>query len=132
MPEFLIFDNNCKLRQHLLSIGEDHFQDTALPVDVFHFHTKHKKEDIACNLHCNPAAFPELYDMSENKWTVNSSICEETNSWFGRYLPIVREMEGTRFAFYLDEMIKRKNRVIVQDLKIQGEKPWICDRNVLL
>ncbi|KAL1937523.1 hypothetical protein VTO73DRAFT_13109 [Trametes versicolor] len=93
-PEIFIYDNNCKLRQHLNASGDSYFSNTGLPVDVFHFKTKHRESDTECQQYCNPAAFPDLVDG--DKWQVNSSICEETNAWFGGYLSIVREMEATR------------------------------------
>lgn len=123
MPEILIHDNNCKLRQHLEVTQNKHFQNTDLPVDVFHFHTKHCISDLSCQKYCNPAAFSDL--IRDRKWRVNSSICEETNAWFGRFLPIVREMEATRYVFFLDEMIKRRNRYIVKNLATSIKTPWI-------
>ena len=115
MPEILIHDNNCKLRLHLEATNNQYFKDTGLPVDVFHFHAKHKISDISCQRYCNPAAFPDL--IRDGKWRVNSSICEKTNAWFGRFLPIVREMEATRYGFFLNEMIKRRNRHTFEKLK---------------
>ena len=93
----------------------------GLPVDVFHFKSKHRETDIECQLHCNPAAFPELVDG--DKWRVNTSICEETNAWLGGYLAIVREMTAVRYTFFLDEMIKRRNRWTVARLEKNGYRP---------
>lgn len=122
MPEFFVFDNNCKLHAHLQNIGDEHFKDTAMPVDVFHFKAKHKESDIHCQLHCNPAAFSEL--IENGKWKINTSICEQTNGWLGGFQAILRDMEATRFNFYLDEMIKRRNRYVVKGLKAKGHRPW--------
>lgn len=122
-PEFFIFDNNCKLDAHQRAIGETHFSGTGKPVDVFHFKSKHKETDKHCQLYCNPAAFPELL-TADNKWRFNSSICEQTNVWLGGYQAILRDMEVTRFNFYLDEMIKRRNRYMVGKLHKSGHCPW--------
>lgn len=119
-----VFDTNCKLFEHLKSTQDDHFKDTGFPVDVFHFRTKHKTTDTHCQLYCNPAAFPELIDEENGKWKINTSVCEQTNSWIGGYQAIVRDMEATRFNFYLDEVIKRRNRYIVQELYRKGHYPW--------
>ncbi|KAG2746555.1 hypothetical protein P692DRAFT_201877121 [Suillus brevipes Sb2] len=86
-PEYFVFDNNCKLRAHQDTIGDDHFAATGMPVDVFHFNSKHKETDTYCQRHCNPAAFPEL--ISGGKWRFNTSICEQTNVWLGGYQAIV-------------------------------------------
>ncbi|KDQ50330.1 hypothetical protein JAAARDRAFT_200105 [Jaapia argillacea MUCL 33604] len=66
MPEILFYDNNCKLRLHLLAIRDKYFSNTGLPVDVFHFDAKHSGTDTSCQQHCNPVAFPDL--VKDNKW----------------------------------------------------------------
>lgn len=91
-------------------------------MDVFHFDTKHQVTDLHCQRYCNPAAFPEL--IKDGKWRVNMSICEQTNGWLGGYQAILRDMEATRYNFYLDEMIKRRNRYTVKELTSKGHRPW--------
>lgn len=121
-PEFFIFDNNCQLHSHLMAQDDKHFKDTAMPVDVFHFKSKHKLTDTHCQKYCNPAAFPEI--IEDDEWKINTSICEQTNGWIVKYLAILRDMEATRFCFYLDEMVKRHNRFKVKQLKEDGYCPW--------
>ncbi|KIJ58235.1 hypothetical protein HYDPIDRAFT_103060 [Hydnomerulius pinastri MD-312] len=122
-PEFLVFDNNCKLRAHQEVIRDSHFSKTGMPVDVFHFNSKHKETDIYCQKHCNPAFFPEL--IQDGKWCFNTSICEQTNVWLGGYQAILRNMSVHRYNFYLDELIKRCNRFVIQQLAKGGQEPWI-------
>jgi hypothetical protein len=110
------------LRAHQIAIRDTHFKDTALPVDVFHFSTKHKETDTLCQRYCNPAAFPEL--LQDGKWRFNTSICEQTNVWLAGYLAILRDMEATRYNFFLDEMIKRRNRHTIHELGKKGRLPW--------
>ncbi|KAJ7651806.1 hypothetical protein B0H17DRAFT_958294, partial [Mycena rosella] len=125
-PEFFIFDNNCKLDAHQRAIHDENFKDTGKPVDVFHFTCKHKITDTHCQRYCNLAAFREMYGP-DGKWRFNTSICEQTNVWFGGYaihqekppLQIV-----TRYNFFLDEMIKRRNRYVVAELEAKGHSPW--------
>ena len=76
-----------------------YFDSCALPVDVFHFKCKHKESDKACNANCNPVRWSEFV-TDEGKWRFNSSAAEQANVWFGRYLPIVREMEEVRYEFF--------------------------------
>ncbi|KIO03571.1 hypothetical protein M404DRAFT_144986, partial [Pisolithus tinctorius Marx 270] len=104
-PEYFIFDNNCKLHAHQEAKQDHHFSDTVLPVDVFHFNSKHKETDLYCQQQCNPAAFPDL--LENGKWCFNTSICEQTNVWLGGYQAILSNMTVHRYNFYLDEMIKR-------------------------
>jgi hypothetical protein len=129
-PEFFVFDNNCKLDAHQRAINDQHFKDTGKPVDVFHFKCKHKLTDHHCQLYCNPAAFPEMI-MKDGKWRFNTSICEQTNVWFGGFISIVQDMEVTRYNFFLDEMIKRRNRYIVGQLEAKGRCPWTIPMNIL-
>ncbi|KAI6113982.1 hypothetical protein F5141DRAFT_1187666 [Pisolithus sp. B1] len=94
-PEYFIFDNNCKLHAHQEANQDHHFSETAFPVDVYHFNSKHKETDLYCQAHCNPAAFPDL--LENGKWCFNTSIS------------ILHNMTVHRYNFYLDEMIKRWN-----------------------
>ncbi|KAG6914131.1 hypothetical protein DXG01_002276 [Tephrocybe rancida] len=121
-PKFFVFDNNCKLQAHIHALKDHHFDNTGMPVNVFHFKSKHKLSDKFCQENCNPAAFPEL--IKAGKWTINTSICEQTNVWFDGYQAIMHDMEVTRYNFFLDEMIKRRNRYVIEELEEQGHEPW--------
>ncbi|KIJ60382.1 hypothetical protein HYDPIDRAFT_98972 [Hydnomerulius pinastri MD-312] len=120
-PEYFVFDNNCKLQAHQEVIKDRHFANTGLPVDIFHFNSKHKETDLYCQQHCNPAAFPEL--IQNGKWRFNTSICEQTNVWLGGFQAILRDMGVHRYNFYLDEMIKRRNRYVISELERKGHVP---------
>jgi hypothetical protein len=118
------------VKQVIDNIQDKHFDDCALPVDVFHMKTKHKESDDHCNRSCNPAMFPGL--MVGNKWRFNSSAAEITNAWFGGFQSIVREMRVDRYNFFLDEMIKRRNRHIIADLCRRHAQPYAIPRSDLL
>lgn len=121
-PCFLLYDNNCHIHKHIKVIGCKHFEHTAFPVDVFHFKSKHSDKDLECELNCNPVAFSELYDDNDN-WRFNSSICKQTNVWINGFQSILSDMEVTRYNFYLDEMVKRHNRYVIQELRTKGSNP---------
>ncbi|KAF4621827.1 hypothetical protein D9613_012149 [Agrocybe pediades] len=121
-PELFIYDNSCNLDAHIKAQGYQHFQHTVFLVDVFHFRSKHRETDRHFQENCNPAMYPEIFEG--DKWKINTSICEQTNRWLGGYQAILRDMEGTRFNFYLDEMVKRYNRFKVRDLEVKGYHPW--------
>lgn len=112
------------------SVNDTHFKGCVLPVDVFHMKTKHKESDDNCNKWCNPALFPDL--MVGDKWRFNSSVAEITNAWFGGFQSIVREMRVDRYNFFLDEMIKRRNRTTVVDLTRRHACPYQIPRKDLL
>ena len=86
-----------------------------MPVDAFHAKTKHKDSDMYCNQHCNAAQFPDLH--KDNKWRFNSSAAEMTNAWFGGFQAIVREMRAVRYDFFLDEMIRIHNYIVIDELR---------------
>lgn len=104
------------------SIGDTYFDACALRVDVFHMKTKHKESDDKCNRLCNPALFKDL--IVDNKWRFNSSAAEITNAWFGGFQSMVREMQVDRYNFFLDEMIKRRNRMTVHELTRRHARPY--------
>ncbi|KDQ49879.1 hypothetical protein JAAARDRAFT_142789 [Jaapia argillacea MUCL 33604] len=131
LPGCIFHDNNCNVKKVLESLRDDYFWRCALPVDVFHMKTKHKESDQYCNSRCNPANWPSLMTV-DGKWRFNSSAAEITNAWFGGFQSIVREMRVERYNFFLDEMIKIRNELIVEDLEQKGARPYNIPRAVLL
>ncbi|KZT51760.1 hypothetical protein CALCODRAFT_442621 [Calocera cornea HHB12733] len=134
MPDVLFYDNNCRLHQYLAGRGpiQQHFSKTALVVDVFHFKNHHSTKDVYCTTHCNPMAFPQLYDPETERWTFNSSACEQANAWLNNFHGIVREMLPVRYEFFLDEVIKARNRFLVDELRRNRQGPYLIDRRLLL
>ncbi|KAF9490638.1 hypothetical protein BDN71DRAFT_1399578 [Pleurotus eryngii] len=65
------------------------------------------------------------------KAELSTLICEQANVWFGSYMAILRNMEVTRYNFYLDEMIKRRNQYVLQDLEAKGRTPWVVPVDVV-
>jgi len=94
-----------------------------MPVDVFHFKSKHKETDDFCRKHCNPAKWTELAD-GNGKWIFNLSAAEQVNAWIGGYLAMVCEMLAHQYDFFLDEMIKRRNEMVLEHLANAGQAPY--------
>ncbi|KAI0713063.1 hypothetical protein C8T65DRAFT_574185, partial [Cerioporus squamosus] len=122
LPSFIFFDNNCNFLKHLLALGEERLLQIGFPVDVFHALRKHKDSDGFCQLNCNPAGYPELFNAL-NQWLFNSSAAEQANVWFGKFLPVVREMSEMHYNFFLDEMILIRNEYTVSVLEKRGSHP---------
>ncbi|KAI0054519.1 hypothetical protein BV25DRAFT_1922614 [Artomyces pyxidatus] len=130
LPDVIFYDNNCQLKRHILrSDPNNHFNRCALPVDVFHMKSKHKESDDFCGQNCNPAMFPDL--MVAGRWRFNSSAAEMTNAWFGGFQSIVREMRKDRYDFFLDEMIKQRNRITTNELRLRQKCPYQIPRRAL-
>ncbi|KAI1782053.1 hypothetical protein LXA43DRAFT_1151824 [Ganoderma leucocontextum] len=128
-PSYLIYDNGCGLYKHSKACGETLHEEIGLPVDVFHWKCKHKKSDEACSRHCNPYSFAELRVDDDGNWFFNSSIAEQTNVWFGGYHAIVREMTAVKYDFFLDEVIKDKNKLTRSKLMLKGCAPGLRPLN---
>ncbi|KDR68401.1 hypothetical protein GALMADRAFT_231368 [Galerina marginata CBS 339.88] len=135
LPFVLWHDNNCRVVAMLKNDDDPYlrtyFDNCALPVDVFHFKSKHKESDEACGANCNPYIWPELR-TPEGGWRFNSSAAEQTNAWFGGFQAMVREMQADRYDFFLDEMIKRRNRIVIKELKEKRQSPYLIPREELL
>ncbi|KAJ7199613.1 hypothetical protein GGX14DRAFT_372934 [Mycena pura] len=127
LPTHIFFDKACLLLKHLRAQGDTFFDAVRLVVDVFHARNHHKEDDKFCNEHNNPALFAELRICigGKEKWTLNSSIAEQTNVWFGAFQAITREMSVPRYNFFLDEMILVRNQWLVQDLERRKKQPFI-------
>lgn len=108
-----------------------YFDGCALPVDVFHFKCKHKEGDVECGRNCNPYLWPELR-TADGKWRFNSSAAEQANAWIGGFQSMVREMAADRYNFFLDEMIKPRNRILIEDLCRRLKAPYSIPREHLL
>ncbi|KAF8585031.1 hypothetical protein K439DRAFT_1344525, partial [Ramaria rubella] len=131
MPQCQFHDNNCKILPMLRNNPDPYFADAIFPVDVFHFKSKHKESDMFCAVHCNPMNWPELL-TEDGRWRFNSSAAEQANAWFGGFLAIVREMRVDRYNFFLDEMIARRNEMVVKELERKGAAPYHIPREELL
>jgi len=136
LPHVLWHDNSCRMLAMLNNDDEDdprkyHFEGCALPVDVFHFKSKHKESDIDCGRQCNPYMFTILRN-EKGEWRFNSSAAEQTNAWFGGFQSMVREMQVDRYEFFLDEMIKQRNRLIIMQLRRRRQEPYSIPREDLL
>lgn len=70
--------------------------------------------------------------MENGKWTFNSSAAEQANAWIGGFLAIVREMRPERYNFFLDEVIRRQNEWLYEELEAKGLHPTFLDYQVLL
>jgi hypothetical protein len=67
----------------------------------------------------------ELHTEDGN-WCFNSSTTEQVNAWFGGYQAIMQEMSVDWYNFFLNEMIKWRNRLTVKELKQKMKAPyWI-------
>jgi hypothetical protein len=138
LPGVLFFDNNCQLWKLLHNLDNEiteeertFFDSIALPVDVFHMEAKHKGTDTTCAQECNAASWPELR-TEDGEWRFNSSIAEQTNAWFGGFQSMVREMQAIRYDFFLDEMINRRNEMVLANLERDGLNPHLIPKHVLL
>jgi hypothetical protein len=121
-PEHIFYDTNCDARQQAEKSKDPWFQGIGMCVDARHFRNKHAVMHEYCQLHCNPAKYPELMDALSS-WFFNTSVAEQTNAWLGGYHSMCREMLPAKFDFFLDEMIRLCNIEIIQRLQEKGHPP---------
>ncbi|KAJ7222563.1 hypothetical protein GGX14DRAFT_513671 [Mycena pura] len=134
LPTHIFYDNACHLLEHLQAQRDTFFNLVRFVVDVFHARNHHKETHAFCNEHTNPALFPELR-IFQSKWTLNSSVAEQTNVWFGAFQAITREMtlmlHTARYNFFLDEMIVIRNEWFVEQQERKGKQPFKMDIDLL-
>jgi hypothetical protein len=82
----------------LTASGDRYFDHVALPVDVFHFKSKHKEADEFFSLYYNLACWHKLIDESIGKWIINSSAAEQANLWSGGFHAMMHIMQVDRYA----------------------------------
>ncbi|KAJ6626668.1 hypothetical protein B0H10DRAFT_1780855 [Mycena sp. CBHHK59/15] len=123
-PEHLVYDTNCDAKQQVDAHPEEWawFADMGMCVDVWHFLHKHAITHQFCQDHCNPADYPELLG-EDGKWFFNTSVAEQTNVWLGGYHSMCREMLPVKYNFFLDEMIRLRNEIVVAKLAHDGHEP---------
>lgn len=121
-PNMVVYDSACDALQQIFKWPDPFFDDIAFVVDVWHFLNKHSVEHKFCQEYCNPSAFPEML-KEDGGWFFNTSVAEQGNNWLGKFRAMCREMGVLRFNFFLDEMIRLKNIIIVEELRKQGYNP---------
>ncbi|KAJ7489705.1 hypothetical protein B0H11DRAFT_1860262 [Mycena galericulata] len=124
-PEHFIYDTNCDAKQQVNAHPEawSWFKDVGMTVDVFHFLNKHDVGHTFCQENCNPVSCPELMNPDGKTWYFNTSIAEQTNVWLGGYHSMCREMLPTKYNFFLDEMIRLRNKITISKLSADGQNP---------
>ncbi|KAJ3886858.1 hypothetical protein GG344DRAFT_56703, partial [Lentinula edodes] len=124
LPDDISYNSNCQLQAHLLAQNDKYFRGTMLPVDILYFKSKHKQSDKFCQKHCNSSQWTDLVG-EDGEWVFNSSAAEQANVWIGGYLQaIVWEMLYHDYNFFLDEMIKHRNAVLVAKLSRTNQAPY--------
>lgn len=56
-------------------------------------------------------------------WAFNTSVAEQSNGWINGYTSMCREMQAVKYNFFLDEMIRLRNIIVVARLVAQGHNP---------
>lgn len=126
IPKVFIYDDACHLKKYVTNKASDKFDaksdrgkrlsNSLIVCDRFHFLTH---VDDWCRANCDP----DLYPVLEN---VNTSVCEQTNMWFGGFKHMFKHMNYSHFHFTLyilaDEY--NKNQLIHKEyeLKIKYNK----------
>src|SRR5882762_9006137 len=119
-PDHIIYDSCCLAKQQ--AQGNPWFADIGMCVDPWHLENKHKTTHKYCRINCNPKDYPELL-TDDGKWFFNTSIAEQINVWLGGFHSICREMLPVKYNFFLDEMIRLRNIIVIDRLRETGKNP---------
>nr|GAT45899.1 predicted protein [Mycena chlorophos] len=125
-PEHFIYDSNCDAKRQVDAHIDGKWvwwKGVKMTVDVFHFLHKHGVDHEYCQKYCNPVQYPEL--MDGNKWWFNTSIAEQNNVWLGGYHSMCREMTAVRYNFFLNEMVRLRNILVIAKLADSGKNPRV-------
>ncbi len=126
-PKMIIYDDACHLAKYILNKNNtgkrfDNSTERAkklssmkFAVDRFHFLTH---TNLWCKNNCNPDLFDDLIG-------INTSVCEQTNYWFGRHKYIMKHMNYEHFHLFLFILSDEYNKFKLIDfeyLKIKKNK----------
>jgi len=108
-PETIFYDFSCSLEEYCLNREAGYFKDTRFFHDIFH----------GFSHNCSPVySSKELHNLQ----SVNSSICEQFNSFLQCIKSSARQMSQEHFMFFTQYMIniwnEKKNKNFNNKLKI--------------
>ena len=114
------YDRNCKFfkraKKNRIFKNIKHWA-----IDKFHASRGHKKE---CP--CNPNHVPALKRRLKK---VNTSICEQTFSWFRHYAKVLNEMKPTRHRFLVVYYSKLHNEQVAKGA-LERLKKYSCGQHL--
>ena len=108
----IVYDDGCHLKRFVDGMYIDN-ETERLKLFLYKFvvdklHIKGHTEKW-CHENCSPYLFLELLD-------VKTVICEQINSWIGKYRYSMKHMNSHRFNFFLYILLNEYNK-----LKIDGK-----------
>jgi hypothetical protein len=110
-PNYIVYDDACHLAKYVLfsdlfireSERAEMIFNRRIVCDRFHFLKHNDKRNSFCKENCDPDLYPELE-------SVNTSVCEETNGWFGKYKHALKHMSFERYHFFLYNISDEYNK----------------------
>jgi len=102
MPEYIIYDNSCKLHQYILNREPTIFQNTVFMIDRFHW-----RGHVGCSSGYNM----DIY-LQETLMQTNSQINEQANSGLQQMKRYIAYMKADNFKFHVKLLLACKNMAI--------------------
>lgn len=99
MPEYIIYDNSCKLHQYVLNREPVMFQNTTFLVDRFHW-----RGHTGCSSGYNMDIYQQEYLAS-----LNSQINEQANAGLQKIKGHIAYMKAPNFKFHIKLFLACKN-----------------------
>ena len=99
MPEYIVYDNNCKLHQYVLNREPVMFQNTTFLVNRFHWG--------GCT-GCSSGYYMDIYQQ-EYLASLNSQINEQANPGLQKIKGHIAYMKAPNFKFHVNLFFACKN-----------------------
>ncbi|EGG08161.1 uncharacterized protein MELLADRAFT_84934 [Melampsora larici-populina 98AG31] len=124
LPEVIFYDNACNLLKVIHNGDRDPapFKHSIIPVDPFH-HRAHKETDEFCQRYTDPKKFPDLQE--NGSWIFNASAGELSNIWYGGFASMCRNMQATRYKYFLEDMVEWRNLWLTDALSARKNVEYI-------
>jgi len=122
IPKIVVYDDACHMAKYVLNknVTGTKFDNSTerskklsnmkFAVDRFHFQSH---TDSWCKQNCDPDFFDKLIN-------INTSVCEQTNYWFGKHKYIMKHMSYDHFHFFMFILSDEYNKFKLIDFEYEN------------
>lgn len=136
-PQFLAYDNACRLLAHIVTqnLHDAWLTTTRFIVNAWHY-VNHHTTDIICQQRCNPTSLngtqPDLVVTREgingtsySNRAFNTETAEQFNAWLDGFESQLRQMTDFNFGFYMHAVLLLSKEDF--EAKIEKNDLWVYE-----